>query len=50
MRFAIGTRKAGVSWRVPVKLVSRQLRYCVVAVDPAGNRSAPACAPFLRVR
>jgi len=50
MRFAIGTRKAAVSWRVPVKLVSRQLRFCVVAVDPAGNRSAPACAPFLRVR
>jgi hypothetical protein len=50
MRFAIGTRKAGVSWRVPVTLASRQLRFCVVAVDAAGNRSAPACAPFLRVR
>lgn len=50
MGFAIGTRKASVSWRVPVKLASRQLRYCVVAVDPAGNRSAQTCAPFLRVR
>ena len=26
------------------------LRFCVVASDPAGNRSTPACAPFLRVR
>ena len=50
MRFAIGTRKAGVSWRVPLKLASRELRFCVVAVDPAGNRSAQTCAPFLRVR
>lgn len=50
MRYAIGTRKVGVSWHVPVKLASRQLRYCVVAVDPSGNRSAPTCAPFLRVR
>jgi hypothetical protein len=50
MRFAIGTRKDGVGWHVPGKLASRQLRYCVVAVDPSGNRSASACAPFLRVR
>jgi hypothetical protein len=50
MGFAIGTRKVGVSWRVPVKLAGRQLRYCVVAVDPAGNRSASTCAPFLRIR
>jgi len=50
MRFAIGARRAGVSWHVPVKLASRQLRYCVVAADPAGNRSASTCAPFLRVR
>jgi hypothetical protein len=48
-RFSIGTRRADVRWRVPLKLASRQLRYCVVAVDPAGNRSAPTCAPFLRV-
>jgi hypothetical protein len=50
MRFRIGTRAVSVSWPVPSKLKSRQLRYCVVAVDPAGNRSAPTCAPFLRVR
>ena len=29
---------------------SPQLRFCVTASDPAGNRSAPACAPFLRLR
>jgi hypothetical protein len=49
MRFQIGTRRAGVSWPVPKRLPSRKLRFCVVASDPAGNRSAPACAPFLRV-
>ena len=45
----IGTRHVAIRWRLPAKLRSRQLRYCVVASDPAGNRSAPACAPFLRV-
>jgi hypothetical protein len=50
MQFGIATRKVGVPWQVPAKLVSRRLRYCVVAVDPSGNRSVPACAPFLRVR
>jgi hypothetical protein len=47
--FKIGTRNVSVQWPVPSKLRSRQLRFCVVALDPAGNRSAPACAPFLRV-
>lgn len=47
--FQIGTRHAQVRWPVPVRLRSRQLRFCVVAADPAGNRSKPACAPFLRV-
>jgi hypothetical protein len=49
MQFEIGTRTMAVSWQVPAKLRSRHLRFCVVAVDPAGNRSTPACAPFLRV-
>jgi hypothetical protein len=49
MTFAIGTRHARVSWQVPAKLHSRQLRFCVVAEDPSGNRSARSCAPFLRV-
>jgi len=47
--FKIGTRTARVRWRVPATLRSRLLRFCIVASDPAGNRSRPACAPFLRV-
>jgi hypothetical protein len=49
MQFRIGTRHARVTWPVPTRLRSRKLRYCVVASDPAGNRSRPTCAPFLRV-
>jgi hypothetical protein len=49
MQFALGTRHADVLWPVPSRLRSRRLRFCVVASDPSGNRSAPACAPFLRV-
>jgi hypothetical protein len=49
MQFQIGTRHARARWQVPQRLRSRQLRFCVVASDPTGNRSAPACAPFLRV-
>lgn len=49
MTFGIGTRHVVVRWLVPRTLRSRTLRFCVVAVDPAGNDSAPACAPFLRV-
>jgi hypothetical protein len=48
--FKIGTRHAEIRWPVPAKLHSRRLRFCVVASDPTGNRSAPACAPFLRIR
>jgi hypothetical protein len=47
--FKIGTRAVSVRWHVPSRLRSRQLRFCVVASDSAGNRAAPACAPFLRV-
>ena len=49
MRFGIGTRTTKVRWRIPAKLRSRRLHYCVVAVDPPGNRSALACALFLRI-
>jgi hypothetical protein len=49
MRFQIGTRHVRASWQVPKRLRSRRLRFCVVASDPSGNRSAPVCAPFLRV-
>lgn len=50
MGFGIGSRTVRVRWQVPAKLASRNLRFCVVAADPSGNRNAPACAPFLRVR
>jgi hypothetical protein len=49
LEYAVGTRHAEVRWPVPKQIRSRQLRFCVVAVDPAGNHSTPACAPFLRV-
>jgi hypothetical protein len=49
LQFQIATRHASVTWPVPKHLRSRQLRFCVVASDPSGNRSTPACAPFLRV-
>jgi hypothetical protein len=49
LQLEIGTRHASVRWPVPVRLRSRTLRFCVVASDPSGNHSAPACAPFLRV-
>ncbi len=49
MAFRIGTRSVRVRWAVPKKLHSRQLRFCVLATDPSGNRSQPACASFLRV-
>jgi hypothetical protein len=47
--FSIGTRDVAVQWPVPAKLASHDLRFCVVATDPSGNRSRPACALFLRV-
>jgi len=50
LAFEIGTRTVRLRWPVPRHLRSRQLRFCVVAADPAGNRSATACAPFLQVR
>ena len=49
MAFQIGTRHVVVRRPVPKTLKSRQLRYCVAASDPSGNRSKPTCAPFLRV-
>ncbi len=40
------TGTGDVSWRVPARLEVGGLRFCVVAVDPAGNKSAPSCAPL----
>jgi hypothetical protein len=47
--FQAGTRHVALVWRVPRLLPGRKLRFCIVATDPAGNRSAPTCAPFIRV-
>jgi hypothetical protein len=33
-----------VTWKAPAKLPKRPLTFCVVAVDPVGNRSIPGCA------
>jgi hypothetical protein len=49
MRFRIGTRSVSIRWRIPKRKSRRPLRFCVVAADLAGNRSAPVCAPFLRI-
>jgi hypothetical protein len=49
MALGVGTRSAAVRWPVPKQLAGRELRFCVVASDPSGNRSKPTCAPFLRV-
>ena len=46
MRFQIATRHADVTWQVPKRLRSRQLRFCVVASDPSGNQSAPPARRF----
>jgi hypothetical protein len=35
-----------VAWQVPAKLPARRLRFCVNAVDRAGNRSVRSCAPL----
>jgi hypothetical protein len=34
----------GVRWPVPKRLRVKQLKFCVVAVDPAGNQSRASCA------
>jgi uncharacterized repeat protein (TIGR01451 family) len=35
-----------VGWRVPPTLRRGTYRFCVVAVDPAGNKSPASCAPL----
>ena len=49
-KFTVGTRQAAVHWRVPAKLPSRQLRFCVTATDPSGNKNAPMCTSFLQAK
>jgi hypothetical protein len=35
-----------VHWRVPKQRARSSYRFCVVATDPAGNKSRPSCAPI----
>jgi hypothetical protein len=39
-------RAAKVTWRVPLKLETTKLQFCVVAEDLAGNQSKASCAPI----
>jgi hypothetical protein len=34
------------NWKVPKKFPTGALRFCVVAIDPSGNKSKPSCALF----
>ena len=45
-RQALYVRAHNVTWRVPRSLPKRALKFCVVAVDPAGNKSPSVCAPL----
>jgi hypothetical protein len=45
LRRAVYTSPHTVKWQAPSDL-PKKLRYCVVATDRAGHRSAPACAPI----
>jgi hypothetical protein len=38
-----------LAWRVPRKLAKRPLRFCVVAADPSGNKTARASCARLRI-
>jgi hypothetical protein len=38
------TSTEAILWHVPLKLAPGTMRFCVVATDPAHNRSAPSCA------
>jgi len=39
-------RAAKVTWRVPLKLETTKLQFCVVAEDASGNQSKASCAPI----
>jgi hypothetical protein len=45
MQTALYSKILSLSWRAP-KSLPKKLRLCVVAVDPAGNRSAASCVPI----
>jgi hypothetical protein len=37
-------QKTSVTWKVPADIQETKLRFCVLAMDPAGNRSRTGCA------
>ena len=41
-----GARVSTIAWLVPKRTSIGVVAFCVVASDPAGNRSAPSCAPI----
>jgi hypothetical protein len=45
--FAVAQKPVTVKWRVPRRLSTKKLRYCVTAIDPAGNTSSSACAQIV---
>ena len=52
MRAALYSKVVSVDWRAPKTMAvatRKKLKLCVVATDPAGNRSAPNCVK-MRVR
>ncbi len=46
MRPALYSRPHSAVWNVPRTLKPGALTFCVVATDPAGHRSLPACGPL----
>jgi hypothetical protein len=46
MRQAVYIRAHTVTWRVPRSVPKGALRFCVLATDPAGNKSPSVCAPL----
>jgi hypothetical protein len=45
--FSVAQKPETVKWRVPRRPLLKQLRYCVTAIDPAGNVSHAACAQIV---
>jgi hypothetical protein len=44
---AQGSSTRVARWLVPRRFPTGTLRFCVVAIDAAANRSKPSCAPFV---
>ena len=46
LAFVSSQKTESVRWTIPAKVPARRLRFCIVAIDAAGNRSARSCAPL----